>query len=412
MPRFREYHLHLPHFSFDNGREMKLLFAVRVIRDLIVKVSMFFLPVFLFQLGFSQLGELSTPWFYLGSFQLGMLMVGAYFLILRTTVLVLSLPVAKLMQKIGTGRMLALSHIWYVLVFALLMLGTNYWWLVLVAAFIDGVQIMFFWTPYHVMLADNAHSQYMGRDLGLLQFLLQLTAVLAPAVAGASILLFGYSFVFLFAVGASLLCMIFAFQLKNNLYQSKVSFSELGKWLRIKNFRRLALSYTGRYVNDAVIAVWPLYVFLVLGAVDKVGYLYTVSLFLAMMFSLFIGAYIDKNRGKGWFFASGGFLSLLWVARSFVTSLWTIAVVDMAERLSSNFHWLFFDSQFLKGGKGKKIIPYFVYRELILSAGGVVFWLAFSIIFAFAQSWTVLFILAAVGVMMSLAVTDSLNKVQ
>jgi MFS family permease len=414
MPQFREHHLHFPHYYFDHNREIKLLFAVRIIRDLVAKVALFFLPVFLFQLGSDQIATQlsSTGWLgWMSDSQWGLVTVAMYFLALRCTVLGLSIPLSKVIEKMGLGKMLAVGHILYVLVFALLMLATQNPWLVIPAAIIDGIQVAFFWTPYHVLLAKNATRSHLGQDLGVLQFSFQLIAVLAPAIAGAGIVTLGYSFIFFLAAGGSLLSMIFALQLTNEYYKVTTSWQEMRVWLQDRQFKKLAISYAGRYINDATLAIWPLYIFILLGSVDKVGYLYTTSLFLAMLGSLFVGTYIDHHKHSKWFFASGGVLSALWIIRGFVSTIWTIAIVDTLDKLTANFYALFFDAQFLKGGKGKKDIAYFTYRETLLSAGAIVFWLLFLLIFLIIQSWKVLFVIAAVGVLFSLLVTDSLHKI-
>jgi hypothetical protein len=386
---------------------MKLLFAVRVIRDLVAKISLFFLPIFLFNLGYHQLSEATG--FFFTPFQLGIITLAGYYFIARVVVLLLSMPLAKVMQKMGIAHTFAFGHLFTILAFALLMFTTQYPWLIWLAALAEGFQIVLFWTPYHVLLARNTSKSHVGQDLGLQQFLLQLVSVLAPAFAGAGIFYLGYSFIFLVATAGVLLSMIFALQISNQYFEVGASWTEMKLWLQERSFRKLALSYAGRYINDATLAVWPLYVFLALGAVEKVGYLYTVSLFIAMVFSLFIGSYIDHHRQKRWFFASGGVLSLLWLVRSVVTTLWTIAVVDVIDKLTTNFYALFFDAQFLKRGKGKRDISYFTYREVILSLGAVIFWLLFIGIFMVTQSWLLLFILAATGVLMSLLVSDKLS---
>ena len=55
MPRTREYNLHLPHFHIDKSKNLSLLYGVRVTRNLVSKLTMFFLPIYLYQHGSSDL---------------------------------------------------------------------------------------------------------------------------------------------------------------------------------------------------------------------------------------------------------------------------------------------------------------------------------------------------------------------
>jgi hypothetical protein len=115
-----------------------------------------------------------------------------------------------------------------------------------------------------------------------------------------------------------------------------------------------------------------------------------------MILSLFIGAKLDKREHKRPFFISGGLLSLLWVIRSQIIGYWSIALVDAFDKLTGSFHWLFFDRVLISRGKGREAFSYFIYREIIISVTVVVFW---------PLEWKGLFIMAAVGVLMSLLIS-------
>jgi hypothetical protein len=125
-----------------------------------------------------------------------------------------------------------------------------------------------------------------------------------------------------------------------------------------------------------------------------------------MILSLFIGAKLDKREHKRPFFISGGLLSLLWVIRSQIIGYWSIALVDAFDKLTGSFHWLFFDRVLISRGKGREAFSYFIYREIIISVTVVVFWSIFALTFLlWPLEWKGLFIMAAVGVLMSLLIS-------
>ena len=125
-----------------------------------------------------------------------------------------------------------------------------------------------------------------------------------------------------------------------------------------------------------------------------------------MVLTFFIGNYLNHVKSKKPFYFSGGALTLIWVARIQAVTVWGIALADMSERLVGNFHWLFYDFVAILGGKGKQAFSYFVYREMIISIGAVIFWLIFASIFMVSSNWIGVFLFAGVGVMLSLLVTD------
>lgn len=403
MLRLREHHLQLPFWHVDSGRTIHALYATRVIRDLVNKIALFFFPIFLFQFG-AQAPELMQ--LTLTSFQKGMLVIAGYYFLAQLTVLLSAIPIGTLIRNYTHERSFVFSYFLRALVFALLLFNQEHLWMVAVAALLDGVQSNFFWNSYHTVLSRVAKKKHMGQDLGALQFLLQLVAVLSPAIAGLVARYLGMDVLFLAALALSLIGGIFALALRLEPETDAVSLAEFFRWLREVSFRKLSVSFAGRYINDIGLFMWPLYVYFLLGAVDKVGYLYSLSLFVSLLVTFFVGSYIDSHPKKKPLMISGSALSFLWLARTQVWGVWGVGLVDVFDRLISNVHWLYFDTIFIRRGKGSQALSYFVYREIVLSVVGVVFWLLFGLIFIFFAGWNILFVLAAVGVLLSSIITE------
>ena len=403
MPRYRSYHLHLPHLQVDHDKDLMVLYFMRIARDIVNQTTFFFMPIFLYKTGqllLDGVSFISTP------LEAGFLAIAGYYLIARLSMMVTGIPLGRWSRSVGLQRAFLFSDLFRSLLFAIFFFVSFQPWLLLAAAVVDGLQANLFWNNYYTVLSRHAHKHNVGKDLGLLQTTLQIVSALAPAIGGLLAAVFGFSTLFLFALAASLFSIIIVFKLSVKVIHDQVSYKEFFKWLKEPRFERLALSFVGQYINDATLFLWPLYVFLVLGAVDKVGYLYTASLLMALVFSFLIGVYVDKHKSKKPFVASGGMLSLLWLARTQVATIWGIAAVDMVEKLTSSFHWLFFESTVLRRSKGNQVFSYFVYREVIRSATAVIFWLVVFGLFLFTSSWTAVFLLAAMAVLFSLLITD------
>jgi MFS family permease len=403
MLRLREYHLQLPFFHIDTGKNLRLLYGARVARDLVNKLALFFLPIFLFQIGSTAPELLQLP---LTSFQKGMLTIAAYYFLGQLVVLITALPMGNIAARITHERAFIFSYLVRTVVFSLLLMHEYSLWLVAGAALLDGLQSNLFWNSYHTILSQVTKKKNMGKDLGFLQFLLQLVTVLSPAIAGLTAHILGIEILFMFAIVVTLFAGVLTLFMKLKTERDTVSFAEFMSWMKEKEFRTLSLAFTGRYINDAALFIWPLYVFFILGSLERVGYLYALSLFLAMVFTFFIGMYIDTHKGRRPLFFSGGVLSLLWVIRTQIWGAWSIALVDMADRLTSNVHWLYFDTIFIRRGKGSQALSYFVYREMIISFAGILFWILFGVLFIFSAGWSALFILAAIGVLLSALIND------
>lgn len=409
MPRTREYHLHLPHINLphlnvDMSRNMNLLYGVRVTRDLIYRIAIFFLPIFLYQQGSSD-----SFWRFLpgSELQRGALLIVLFYLTHRITSLFTGIGIGKLITKIGYQKAMLMGFGLFAIFLSLLYAKPNPGLLILVAAFVNGLETNFFWNSYLTLMSKLALSKHMGEDLGLLHFFLQLGQAIAPALGGMLVVAFSFSALFMVGLVGTLICILLVLQMELKKERDKISWKEFLKWTREKTFLRLAVSQTGRYLNDAILVFWPLYVFLILGSVDRVGLLYTLSLFLAMIVSFGVGFYIDHSKSKKPFYISGGILSLLWLLRSSVVSFWQIAIIDTIDRLTANFYFIFADSILFKRSKGGQALSYFVYREILVSCAAIVFWLIVGSLFiVFANPWTALFILAAVGVLLVLLIKE------
>lgn len=400
MPKIRDFHLsHLP-FKFDVSKNLNLIYGLRVTRDLISKMAIFFLPIFLYQQGSSH-----DFWHFLPGNQLqrGVLLLVIYYLIKRLTTLITAIEIGKLTTKVGYQKSMLLGFASFGLFLSLLYASTNPGWLILISAAINGLETNFFWSSYQTLISEFTLTSHLGQDLGLQHFLLQVAQAIAPALSGFLIMAFGFHALFMIGLVGVLVCVLLTLNLDLKKNRDRVSWKELRRWFQDKSFARLALSQGGRYLNDATLIFWPLYVFLLLGAVDKVGFLYTASLFLAMILSFSIGFYIDHQQNKKPFYLSGGFLSILWLLRSQVVSFWQVVIIDTFDRLTSSFYTLFADSILVKRGKGSQSFSYYVYREIIISLTAVIFWLAVGgLFFIFDSAWTALFAVAAVGVLLGL----------
>ena len=122
--------------------------------------------------------------------------------------------------------------------------------------------------------------------------------------------------------------------------------------------------------------------------------------------TFFTGHYIDQGTSRRPFYISGGFLAAITVLRSQVFSIWTIALVDVLDKLTSNVYSLFFDTMFLKRSKGHLVESFFVYREMIVHATTVVFWSLAGVFFMFFSSWQALFLLGGIGVLVGLLMRE------
>lgn len=404
MFRIKDHHLHLPHITFDNTKNLRLLYGIRIVRDLVNKMAMFFMPVFLFTVG-SQSPELQfLP---VNSFQTGMITLAGYYVGAGTIAFLMGVPSGIIFRKIGYQRSFVFAFLLRSLFFISMFFAKQSIWFLLPALVLDAVNGQLFWGGYYSLLSKDARRKNMGKDMGFLYTLLQIVAVISPAISGFIAYLMGIEVLFLIGLLLMLFSSVLAVQMDSHKVSNTVSYKEFFEWIHETRFVQLGASFIGKYVYDASIYIWPLYIFLLLGSVDKVGYLYTVSLFLAMVFTYFTGNYIDHHKSKKPFYYSGGALSVITMIRTQVVSVWGIAFVDMFDKLISNVYNIYFDTMFMIRGKGHSSDSFFIYREMMLNIATVLFWSFVGIFFVFFSGWKALYILASVGVLVGLLMKES-----
>lgn len=402
MPQFR-FLLQLPHFKVDHDKNLRYLFLIRILRDVINQVGLFFLPIYLFEIG-TKLSWLQGMG--LDEIQKGMITIAGFFILERLAVAVSAIPVGKIITRLGFTKSIFASYLIRIVFFTLLAFVEEKPEFLVFAALVEGFQSNFFWPSYFSLFSKHAHIGHMGKDLGFVQFFLQLLSVFVPALSGYLAFYFGYPVLFFCAIGFMLISIAFILLMDLETTTDVVSWKEFREWLKSPTFIRFAASAAGRYVNDAILFLWPLYVFFLLGSVERVGYLYSFSLFVALLIVYFVGVYIDKTKTKGSFFFSGGFLSLLWILRTQQLTVWGIAFVDAFEKLFASILWLFYDAITLRSVKGAQALSYFIYRELCLSSVAVLFWFFFAVFFWYNHGWNGLFVVAGIGVLLSLLIRE------
>jgi len=379
-----------------------MLYYNRVVRDLVNKLSFFFFPIYLYELGRSVIFA-SLPF---TDIQKGMLMIAVFYLVVKITTLISIVPLNRFFSGLGYQKTITASYLIRILsLLAIYYSGQfpNLIWPVMV---LESIHSNLFWPTYYTLISRHAHKSKMGADLGVLQLMLQFVAMLSPALAGFVSAQLGLSVLFLFGILGTMIGLVLSMYTKTSIDKDRISWREFINWMKEIKYVRLAVAMSGRYINDSIIYIWPLYVFFILGSVDKVGYLYTAALFLAFLVTFFLAGVIDKIKSRKFFNSSGGLLSVIWLFRTQFAGPWSLAFMDAANTLVGNFHWLYYEMQLMRRGKGSQAFSYFVYSELLLAMTGVLVWGGVGVIFLLGKGWTTVFVVGSLAVLLSTLMTE------
>lgn len=404
MPKFSHFFFH-SHSLFS--RNFKFLFLAKLFHATASILTFFFFPVFLFNLGKDTPLLSFAP---VGDFQKGMIAVGTYFLFQRFVILLINQPIGKFIGRIGYRNGMILGQVMNIIFLSIMQFVSDNPWFIILALAIESFKVPLFWTSYHSLFANTAIYKNMGKSVGTVEFFTRLLHVALPAISGFIIVTFGFSTLFLVSLSLQFVSMMILFLVEQPPSVSITSFLEQFTIFKPYKSKSLLFGLAGRYVVESLQFLWPFFVVLLIGSVEEVGFLYSVVFFLSLLMIYFSGWYVDHQKGRRPLLLSGALMGALWLGRATVTTPWGVIALDTVDKLLASIFYPFYDSLLYKGAKGKFTLAYFVYRERVLSATGVLFWLIFVLYFSFFENWQPLMMIGFIAMPLALQLRDISQK--
>ncbi|PWU23053.1 hypothetical protein C5B42_04260 [Candidatus Cerribacteria bacterium 'Amazon FNV 2010 28 9'] len=380
---------------------LRLMFfgsLLRTLADLFVGT---FAPLFLFGIGKNL--PLFAP-LHLTPFVAGMMLIALYYGAQRLSILLLSFPVAQVIARIG--------YVWSMVVglLCLTVVFVSYHFAsadprFLIPAFLGGaLDLLFFWTTHDAVFAREVNVKQIGRGVGALAFLTQMLQIAAPAVAGILIVTFGFTAVFLIGIACALLACIPFLLLPRFAMPSVPTPNDFFKQFKDPLFRQFSIGVVGKYMDTIAVLLWPVYILVIVGQIDRVGFFFSLVLFSTLILTYIAGWYVDhKRKGKA-FYVSGVFVSCAWILRLFAQNVFALFGIEMMDKLASSFYSPCFDAYMCERSKGKRVYSFYFYREVIFSIVAVFLWSGIIGLFLLPVGWAAIFLFGAVGVLLSLAI--------
>ena len=192
----------LPKLAYQKNKNLKSVYKIRLIRELVNQLVMFFLPIYFFNLHFPFWDQINSVLLQNGQTALTTLQIGLFNIVLlygleRLVAFLSAIAVAKSTIKRGTQFAFVMGHLLYcVFVFLLFLSKDNPYWVFLAMA-LDGFQINYFWNSYFYSLSRNSDHKKMGSNLGIINLLLNAVTMVSPALGGIIVSQLGYSHLFL-----------------------------------------------------------------------------------------------------------------------------------------------------------------------------------------------------------------------
>lgn len=343
--KFREYIK-----SYFSNRELNTLYTHSFLRNLGTSLVGLFIPVYLLTLGFNLVD------------------ISLFYIVYFAAILAI-MPLAMFcLSKIGVKKIMILGTLLLVgYYYSLQFLGSGlpYYF----AAFLFGLSETLYFAAFNIEFASFMDNKKGGRQISFSNSLGILASIICPIIGGFLIYLNSFKFTFLSAavllfLSAIPLAFSKDFKIPNEKYSVK-------KIIRQAPFRH-GLAFQVAAILGLVGGIfWPIFIYLNLKNVIPLGIISSITAFIMMFFTLYIGNQADKNPEKT--LTTGVlFNSPSWIARIFLLSPSGLLFMNLYSDFTSTFISVPFQKFIFENAKkNKSKRDYFLFRELHLSIGRV-----------------------------------------
>ena len=348
----------VPYLFFFLKKESDKFFLSVAIRGFALGMITIFVPIYLYQ--------------YFNSIALTLVFYAVIFALYGILV-----PIGGLiMMNIGIKKAMLASHPFFLSFFVCLLFFDASKTFIPLAALLYSVGMIFFWPAYHVNFSRVSESARMGKEVGKLNFITALPGILAPAVGGTILSLFGYPTLFV-AVLCALASSAIPLLLSEDARQT-YSDSYLKAYKRIfkkeNRYHNLAFAAVGM---EAVINgyLWPLFLMVVSIGYLAIGSIATIALIVSLLFTLYMGRITDRVDKRKLLTIGSILTSGAWIGKFFVTSPVSAFLAQSFYRFSRTAAGIPFQAILYKKAeaRGHEIDEFIIYKGIVVGITKSVF---------------------------------------
>lgn len=267
-----------------------------------------------------------------------------------------------------------------------------------VALLSQGFHKSLYWPGYHADIARFGSNKERGRELSNFQILSIFTSVAAPVFGGLMISFLGFKTLFVIVAGLILISNLPLLATPENFEPKPFSYKRAFTDLFAKEKRRKFFGFLGYGEALLQATVWPIFISLLIVGYDKIGLLFSASVMVGTIATLFAGRITDYRRHTPLIRFGAFFNVISWIARIFIAGPYTAFLADSAHRVSRIFGGIPMDASTYSDAQKSSVMRSVVFREMSLSVGKGMVTLIGVVLLTFVpveKSWNWFFVLAA-----------------
>lgn len=349
---------HKLHFS-----ELSEITASRALHGLAGAIVGVFVPIYLYELGFTFTEIL------------------LYFMLYFLAKALCHLPSAKLVTQIGAKHSLTIAYVLNLFYFAglyLLSIYTSTWLLLILGIFV-GIYASLLLISTHLDLS-KAVGKKLGKDLASFYIIITLTVALGPFLGGLIAEEYGASMIYVFAAVVLLFAALPLGLAKESSRKTNIDF----KKLNIRRFLAQAPHQVELHVGSVIYSsLWPFYMAIFIFADNPyaaVGFITTIAALAKVADHYIVGKMLDKGNLVNLIRGTSFVNALMHFMRAFILNPIAVVFYNLFSELSKEANFLSYADEFYIGMNHKDKIEHLVAIEVIGDLGKLTFFAVLALL--------------------------------
>lgn len=370
-----------PHyFSYHLNREVEEVYWHTILNSLALSLVFIFEPIYLYSIGYSLIQIL---WFYVEVYALYIILISFG---------------AKFASRFGYKHSIFVSNVFYVIYWIVLFSVKAHPTLFFVAPLFFALQKSWFWPADNAEVALSSIQVQRGREVGVLQALIQLAFIVGPFLGGFVSERFGFLNLFIFAAALMLFSVYPLFTSPEVYSQHEFKFQNL--WTVFRNHKRNFFGYWGYAEDLMVMSLWPVYIFMIVPDFFEVGAITTIATVVGTVLMLYVGRLADQKEKRELIEFGSVFYAVTWFLRVAAKGLAGVLTFDILTKTGKDITSVPMVSLTYDHAGSKDAdyaIAYSVFYEFSLSVGKLV--TAFAAIAILANGGSIFLVFGLTGIL-------------
>jgi len=268
--------------------------------------------------------------------------------------------------------------------------------LIFVAPVLLATYLNIYWAAHHADFAYYGKNGQRGREVGTLRGLMRASAVAAPFLGGLILKFYDFGILFLVVSILLFVSLIPLFTTKEKFKPRTFSYLSSFKRLFLRKNKKRFLGLMGFGEGIVGIAIWPIFIYLVLADYLKLGSLISLATLITVIAIFYISRLTDRMNRKTITKTGSILCSISWLARLLAKFPLYILFVDAFSRISKSSIEIPMYASAYKRAQTSRVMDTIIFYEMGLNLGGTLTALLVYILLFYTSNIALAFIPAAI----------------